>query len=294
VASRWLGEKTPLIEKLEQLQAETPIDEPFRIVGIGSMMFPNLTLLYGFEDVRAHDPMSIAPYVLTLRLITGYEVEEYHAHWRDVQKRFLDFLNVRYILLPLHAEPPERFTRVYHGSDGWIAENPDVLPRFFPVRQVFLEERRETFHREMQSFESWATGAWLNELEPENERMRREFLAKWPADAPMAKLTILEAENAHYRLHVRAPRYTLVVSSIPWWPGWKVQRNGVEFQPIRVNGGFLGFAVPEGEVDVRVWYDPWTFRLGAIASSATLAVLIALGLLRRRKPMDDSSARPLS
>jgi uncharacterized membrane protein YfhO len=79
---------------------------------------------------------------------------------------------------------------------------------------------------------------------------------------------------------VKSPRYSLVVSSVPWWPGWKAERNGARIDPIRVNGAFLGFAVPEGEMDVRVWYDPWTWRLGVIASLATVIALIAFAVMR--------------
>jgi uncharacterized membrane protein YfhO len=68
---------------------------------------------------------------------------------------------------------------------------------------------------------------------------------------------------------------------VPWWPGWKVLRSGTRAQPIRVNGAFLGFAVPPGETDVRVWYDPWTFRFGAIVAAATLLALAAYGLRTR-------------
>ena len=49
-----------------------------------------------------------------------------------------------------------------------------------------------------------------------------------------------------------------------------------------MNGGFLGFAVPPGELDVRVWYDPWTFRFGTILAGATIAALLAYGVLRER------------
>jgi hypothetical protein len=48
-------------------------------------------------------------------------------------------------------------------------------------------------------------------------------------------------------------------------------------------GAFLGFAVPPGQLDVRVWYDPWTFRFGAIIAAATLAALVAYGV-RRKNP----------
>ena len=123
--------------------------------------------------------------------------------------------------------------------------------------------------------------AILDRLELENRQMHDDFFKPRPADSPQATASIVEATPTDYRVHVRAPRWTLVVSSVPWWPGWKVLRNGARVEPIRVNGAFLGFAVPPGELDVRVWYDPWTFRAGTIVAVATLIGLIAFGLRNR-------------
>jgi hypothetical protein len=36
-------------------------------------------------------------------------------------------------------------------------------------------------------------------------------------------------------------------------------------------------------VDVRVWYDPWSFRAGAIAALTTIAALIAYGVWVRQR-----------
>jgi hypothetical protein len=39
--------------------------------------------------------------------------------------------------------------------------------------------------------------------------------------------------------------------------------------------------VPAGELDVRIWYDPWTFRFGAILALVTVVGLIAVGMKLR-------------
>ncbi|HEX8154873.1 MAG TPA: hypothetical protein VF698_17195, partial [Thermoanaerobaculia bacterium] len=50
--------KTPLIEALEAERDKQPANAPFRITGVGPLFFPNTPAVYGFEDVRAHDPMA--------------------------------------------------------------------------------------------------------------------------------------------------------------------------------------------------------------------------------------------
>jgi hypothetical protein len=277
----WMYPKTPMLKALDELRAKVPANEPFRIVGNGAVMFPNASAVYGYEDVRAHDPMTNARYINFLSLVINYDAANYFAEWNEWENPVLDFLNVRYILTTKHGELPPRFRLVYDGDDGRIFENPDVVPRFFAVRNVLLEFRDDVFDANLQKLRDWSQTVFLDKLELETERQRDDFFNPRPPDAPMAVATIEEATPTSYRLHVKAPRYTLIASSVPWWPGWKIERNGARIEPIRVHNAFLGFAVPPGEVDVRVWYDPSSFRYGAIAALATIAALIAYGVWGR-------------
>jgi len=280
VPNRWLYPKTPLIEKLDALTKNIPSNQPYRIAGKDATLFPNTSAVYGYEDVRAHDPMVNGRYVGLLRVITNYDTSAYFAPWVGWEKRFIDFLNVRYIVTPADGELPPRYRLVYNGFDGRIFENPDALPRFYAVRNVVIEFNDAAMIRRLGELEGWSHTALLDELKVESRQMHDDFFRPRRDDAPVATAEILEASPTRYRLHVKAPRYSLVASSVPWWPGWKVERNGARVDPIRVNGGFLGFAVPQGELDVEVWYDPWSFRLGAIIAALTAVVLIGIGSRR--------------
>ncbi|MDQ3281060.1 MAG: YfhO family protein [Acidobacteriota bacterium] len=284
VSMEWMYPRPPMLKALDEISAKVPKNEPFRIVGNGPMFFPNASAVYGYEDIRAHDPMANTRYIDFLRLTINYDAENYFAEWNEWEKRVVDYLNVRYVLVTRGGELPPRFRLVYDGEDGRIFENMDVLPRFFAVRNVILEFRDDVFNEGIQKEDLWKETAYIDRLELETEQQRGDFFSPRPKDAPMATTEIVSASPNEYRLHVKAPRYTLINSSVPWWPGWKVQRNGAAIEPIRVNGAFLGFAVPAGEVDVRVWYDPWTFRFGAIVSLATLAALAAYGFWTRQQP----------
>jgi hypothetical protein len=281
VPDKWMYPRTPLLTALDELRAKTPPNEPFRISANSATFFPNISAVYGYDDVRAHDPMTNGRYVGLLSLITEYDATNYFADWKEWDNHFLDFLNVRYVITTWRGELPPRYQMVYDGHDGRIFENTSVLPRFFAARNVILEFVDQTFYRKLQQLDDWNQTALLEKLDLENQQMHDDFFKPRPDDAPVATTKILQATPTDYRLYVKAPRYTLVVSSIPWWPGWKVQRNGARIEPIRVNGGFLGFAVPAGELDVRVWYDPWTFRFGAILALATVVGLVAWAAKRR-------------
>jgi hypothetical protein len=278
VPDKWMYPKTPMLRALDD--AAKTQKTPFRIVGNAATFFPNVSAVYGYEDVRAHDPMTPGRYVGLLAHVIGYDPTEYFARWPEWEHPILDYLNVRYVLTSAGGELPQGFHKIYEGSDGTLFENEEVLPRFFAVPNVILEFRDAVYAQRLRDL-SWKDTALLDQLKVENPRMPDDFFKPRPPDASAAQADLVRATPTDYLLHVTAPRWSLVVSSVPWWPGWKVERNGVRIEPIRVNGAFLGFAVPPGEVDVRVRYDPWTFRLGAIISAATLAALLAYGVRRR-------------
>lgn len=276
--------KTPMIEKLVALKEQQPANAPFRIVGAGPVFFPNVAAMYGLEDIRAHDPMASGRYLGLLRVIAGYTTDEYFARWENATSPLIDFLNVKYFVAPpgSNMPDPERWPLVYDGRDGRLFQNRDVLPRFFHVDNVVLEFRKELFVQRLREHRDWAYTAILDRLEVENDRMRDDFLKPRAPNAPRAAATIVSAHPTRYHVRVEAPRYTLVASSIPWWPGWKVTRNGQRIEPIRVNGAFLGFAVPPGTTDVRVWFAPWSYWGGVWVSLLTLAGLTAFRVQERR------------
>jgi hypothetical protein len=282
VANDWMYPKTPLITKLDELTADIPANDPYRITANGPAFFPNVAAVYGYQDIRAHDPMANGRYIGLLSLIINYDAANYFAEWNEFERHLIDFLNVRYIVATPNAVLPPRYRMLYDGIDGRIFENPDALPRFFAARNVILEFRDTYFQQKLKFTEDWANTAFLENLDIEAEEQRDDFFKPRPDSAPMATTQILAASATEYRLHVKAPRYTLIVSSVPWWSGWKVERNGARIEPVRVNGGFLAFTVPPGDLDVRVWYDPWTFRFGAIIALATVVGLIAVGVKLRR------------
>jgi hypothetical protein len=274
--------RTPILEVMEsRLSSER---EPVRVVGWGAMLFANTHVPFGFEDIRVHDPMANSRYVDFLSRTSMYRAADYFALWMDLKTGVLDYLNVRYVL---HDDrkanlDPARFRMIYDAVDGRIFENRRVLPRFYPVRNVVLQFNDEQFGASLWEMdEKWSHTALLEDLKLESRQMHDDFFNPRPEGSPLATSRIVKSTPTDYEIAVDAPRWSLVVSSVPWWPGWKVLRDGKRIEPIRVNGAFIGFAVPPGRHDVRVWYEPWTFRLGMFLAAATALGLLAYRLRRR-------------
>ncbi|MBI3890535.1 MAG: hypothetical protein HY303_03290 [Candidatus Wallbacteria bacterium] len=75
----------------------------------------------------------------------------------------------------------------------------------------------------------------------------------------------------------------LVVSDI-FYPGWKARVDGVPRPLVPVAGLFRGVQVRQGDRQVEMSYEPWTFRVGLAASALVLLAmgLASVGPLRRR------------
>ncbi len=118
--------RTPLIEALQRL------DRNARIVGTGSQLYPNAGAMFGFDDVRVHDPMANARYVDLLVKSVGWDPNNYYAKWNDTDTPLLDTLNVKYVVTePSRELQPPRYRLLYSGRDGRIYENLTVKPRFY-------------------------------------------------------------------------------------------------------------------------------------------------------------------
>nr|MDP9362393.1 YfhO family protein [Acidobacteriota bacterium] len=269
---------TPLVRALVRLKSAAPPNAPFRIVGYSADFFPNLATMYGLEDIRAHDPMESARYVGMLALVGGYRTADYFAMWPNTTTRLLDYLNVRYYVIgPGRTLDAPRFTKVYDGPDGRIFENHDVLPRFFATRNVAVEWDVKRFVARLAANGDWAHVAVLENLPIADDAMRADLIA--PHGGPDASVAITSALPDAYSMRVVTPRHTLIASSIPWWPGWHVRADGRSVTPLRINGAFVGFLLRPGRHDVRVWYAPWSFRLGVCLS---FTAMLALGYVAWR------------
>jgi hypothetical protein len=277
---------TPLVRALIRLKAAAPANAPFRIAGYSADFFPNLSTMFGLEDIRAHDPMESARYVGFLALVAGYKTSDYFAMWTNMTTPLLDYLNVRYFVTgPGRELNRPRFEMVYDGSDGRIFENHSVLPRFYATRNVDVQWDMKRFVAALSSNRDWAHVAVLENLPIRQQVMHSDLIA--PHGGPDASVLMTSAKASAYSMRVEAPRHTLIASSIPWWPGWHVRADGRSVTPLRINGAFLGFLLPPGHHDVQVWYAPWSFRLGAGISVMTMLALAFIAWRERREPHHD-------
>jgi hypothetical protein len=263
--SRELYPKTPLIARLQELRGTDK--QPFRILGTSGQLYPNTGAMFGFDDVRVHDPMASRRYLLFLQSMIGWEPRNYYEKWNDTQTSVIDYLNARWVVTePGRELAAPRYVEHYSGRDGRIYENRDVLPLFFPVRHVLAGG-------DVRTHTDWRYTALVSRLPRAHQA---ELLAPWTdRDATVA----VRRRGQGYELTVDAPRKTLIASSIENWPGWRAN----DFPVVEVNGLFFGFVVPPGRHEIAVRYRPLSFYASAGVAVVGLAGLIAGAFFQRQR-----------
>ena len=71
--------------------------------------------------------------------------------------------------------------------------------------------------------------------------------------------------------------------SFPYSVGWHAKIDGRQADTYRVNDLFIGIEVPAGEHTIEFYYITPGIRTGAAISAVSLAAIIVLGLLNRKK-----------
>jgi len=75
---------------------------------------------------------------------------------------------------------------------------------------------------------------------------------------------------------------SFVVTSIAYDKGWRAFINDQAVKTYKVNGGFIGFAVPKGSSAIKLYFMPEGFKLGFIISAIGVLILGILIILEYR------------
>ncbi|HLJ73949.1 MAG TPA: YfhO family protein, partial [Thermoanaerobaculia bacterium] len=242
----------------------------FRIVAQHWGFIPGTSTLYGLEDVRGYEALTLARFKMTFPL---WSVEQpvWFNRVDDLTKPFLSFLNVRYAITT--ADPPPGWHTVATQWRSRLVENERVVPRAF-VPATTTVGSAETINRtldEMQRATDFRQHAWID------APMRRHEELNGPGTVTEIKP---RGPNG-FRIRVTMERAGRVVVSEPGWNGWRAYVDGRRVEMQIANVAFLAIYVPAGAHTIRLIYLPQSFVIGRAISIATLAVLIALAVLQR-------------
>ncbi len=247
-------------------QAGADEEELFRIdarTGIYDLWQPDTAALAGLQDVwGVHNPLTL-------------------THWETLWEnnggrgtRIYDLLNVRFVLVRDGTPLPEQYTLAY-DAPGPLAvyENPDPLPRAWLVAgaQIVPDEESALAALLAKSFEPSESVVLLRA----NGRSPVEGSVAQGMDAPISVHAYSENEMV---LTASAERAGYLVLSEVWYPGWRATINGAAAPILRANYTLRALPVPAGELEIRMWYAPESWRRGLMLFALGILVLAGLCL----------------
>jgi hypothetical protein len=252
----------PLIDRI-------PRDPLYRTIGWDNVLVPNIGGIYGLDDVRGYEAMTLETYTKTWPLWCPDAVRTYHEV-KDLTRPFLNFLAVRHVIAPRTMEPPPGWRVLFEERGARLFENPHALPRVFVPRNVRYVSDLDAAVEEMRSAADFSDVAWV---------FSRDLP---PQTVPNGAATLeTRRTGAHYDVRVRSEGGTRIVVSESAWPGWRAYVDGHRVRIELANRSFLSVHVPPGDHHVRLVYLPQAFVNGRAITFTTAALLAAAALVRR-------------
>jgi Bacterial membrane protein YfhO len=266
--------RTPLVAAVAGSVAQ---GGPWRAVAGGFGVYPSLLPMYGVADVRIDNPLAPAEQLAPLGEIFGFgpEGRRYKSGFRNIDHPFLDFLNVRTVILAEGAEVPPRFVLMRGEGPLRVWQNPSALPRWFLAVGAQVRGREDALSgiREMR--------------DARRVVLVREEVGDWIApERPWtpAAVRVLRMRRGDVKLVLPADGEKLLATSLPFPAGWTATTAGRVLRKVQVNTAYLGVIVPSGAAQVELSFVPPGFRIGAVLSllgAAAVLLLLAVPCQRR-------------
>ena len=184
---------------------------------------------------------------------------------------------MRYVLVRDGTPLPEQYTLAY-DAPGPLAvyENPDPLPRAWLVSaaQILPNEEAVLTALQQPSFEPLHTVVLMqNDAHPPTS-------AESSPSSMGAPVSILFYSENQIVLATSAERPGYLVLSEVWYPGWRATVNSEAAPVLRANYTLRALPVPAGELTIRLWYAPASWRRGLALFGVGILLLAGLFLWR--------------
>jgi len=212
------------------------------------------------------------------------------GHWRprSVGWRLVQLAAARYLIIPndlvesFTAVRGTQFTPIDRDHGLQVFENGGVLPRAYYVPQLDVIGRDKLL-RDLNAFGANPRRWALVDSEPASG-----FLGvRGNRASPEARFVVDEPERVV--LDVAAPERGFLFLADQYFPAWSATVNGNPTPILRANHMFRLVEVPAGPVRVEFRYQSRRVWIGAAISAVTLALVVMLLIVGRRRRTDAPS-----
>ena len=252
--SALLYPRTPGIDALAAEQGEG------RVLGLGAALAPDVGMALGLRDARGRDFTTLKRYE---ELVTGKsgDFDFYSAAVTLPPQARLLAVSAVAATPRFAAGMPKSWRRVAEGDiDVFRAPQPGRRALFAPVARAGSSAEVLKLVR-APGFDP-ASAAWLDDgpAPPES-----------PAGRGTARIVGETSGEVVVETQASAPGWLVLLDS--WFPGWRVEIDGVPSPLRRADYAFRAVRVPAGRSTVRFVYEPRSLRLGLLlAALGTLAL----------------------
>ena len=272
---------TPVIDFLKERQVESK--EPFR-VELGSVIPQNFLIPYGLETVSGYDallPRRMGEYI---KIVATEQLPNNIARVQFVDSYYspnYPLFNLKYVLAKKTDEEgsfnsqgkyfgffdDRRVKLVFEDKTVGVFEDTIAFPRAFWVYDYEVAGSSEDFVKIFQSGIDLRRKVIL-EKEPNLSRVKRE--------SKIDKITWNKNDPNEIILKVESNQPGLVFLSNNFFPGWKAYVDGRQTEIYRANYTFQAIVVDKGDHEVKLFYNPLSFRIGKFLSFISFCLLLLL------------------
>jgi len=271
----------PMVELFDRLKQQG--GDPFRIAQLDVAYVVNSELVYDLDSTGGYE----IPLERLYRFLDGAHRNEGDAVMLDseallkLKDRRVDMLNTRYILVPTPdpvaaalRSQTDRFRFVFAAGRTDVFENLHAMPRAFVVPasgiEIIADEALQLARLKDPSFDPQHSVILSSVGNSSTESIGSA------AKTDISQIEWIERGINSFQLKVHAPTPSVLVASQIYYPGWKASIDGTNVPVIPANYALTAISLPSGSHNVRFFYDPASFKIGATVSALSLAIVASL------------------
>jgi len=261
----------PVVPILRHMQNDPA--KPFRMAAMHHLFVPDASSLYGLEDARGFEAMTLLRLTETFPFWSLHQTASFNIIF-DKRRPFLSFLNVKYLIAKPDEQPDEQWKLVLEDRGTKLFENTRMLPRAFVPPRIRYEPLPVSVLYSMSQATDFAKQVWIEAPEyPPHD------IANGPGTLTFRR------EGGVLEIGAAMENDGWVVVSETAWPGWRAYVDGKRVQARFANHAFLGVYVPKGAHKVRLVYQPEGYTRGRNITLLTIAGLVVGYFLRKKVPV---------
>ncbi|MBI4579615.1 MAG: YfhO family protein [Planctomycetes bacterium] len=277
-----LQQRPPIVQHLQEAQAESP--EPVRIGRFGwqDKFRPNLPMLFGLQDVGGYDSIILTSFARYLQAIEPQKLLIYNLVENIEKPAALDsplcaLLNIRYLLSVGPVKHPDYEKVDVPGNLGLYRLKPDKqVPRAFLVGRVDRVLDLDEAIAVMKTGRIDVRTQAVVQTVPGGEAGLVD-----PFPGPAGSARMVNYRPSRVRIETTAAGRQFLVLCDVYYPGWEAYIDGARHRIMVTDGIFRGVSVPAGKHTVEFRFEPSRLGIGTALSLSSLAVLMVAAVVHR-------------